>query len=86
MASDLGLHCLSLSRKNNARLLWANVYSCVIKEGFFHLDINYMYRLRGVNTVPARSSMLMSLFVFNAWNISDCECLKGHSITKSKHT
>ena len=34
VASDLGLHCLSLSRKNNARLLWANVYSCVIKEGF----------------------------------------------------
>ena len=32
VASDLGLHCLSLSRKNYARLLWDNAYSCVIKE------------------------------------------------------
>ena len=35
VASDLDLHYLSLFRKNNARLIWAIAYSCVIKEGFF---------------------------------------------------
>ena len=35
VAPDLGLHCLSLSPKNDARLTWANAYSCV-----FHLDVN----------------------------------------------
>ena len=40
MASDLYLHCVSLSDKNDARLIRANAYSCVIKEGFFYFDIN----------------------------------------------
>ena len=43
VASDLGLHCLSLSRKKDARLIWANAYSCVIKEGFFIWVLIYQY-------------------------------------------
>ena len=34
VASDLGLHCLSLSRKNDARFIYANACSCDIKEDF----------------------------------------------------
>ena len=57
VASDLGLHCLSLSSNNDARLIWANAYSCVIKEGFFIWTLIYMYRLGSANIVPTHSSI-----------------------------
>ena len=33
VASDLGLHCLFLSHKHDAILIWVNAYSCFIKVG-----------------------------------------------------
>ena len=52
VASDLGLHCLSLPRKNDERFICANGYSCFKKEDFFILKLIYMtYRLRGTNIV-----------------------------------
>ena len=59
VASDLGLHCLSLSRKNDARFICANAYSCVIKEGFFIWTLIYqLYTNYVVNIgVPLMCSM-----------------------------
>ena len=57
VASDLCLHCLSLSSNNGARLIWANAYSCVIKEGFFIWTLIYMYRLRSANIVLIRQCL-----------------------------
>ena len=39
VASNLGLHYLSLSHKNDEKLIRANAKSFVLKEGFFHLDV-----------------------------------------------
>ena len=52
VASDLGLHYLSLSRKNDARLICANAYNCVIREDVFIWMLIYMYRLRDTKIVP----------------------------------
>ena len=46
VASDLGLHCLSLSCKNDARFICANAYSCDIKEDF---SFGWYLHVRGLS-------------------------------------
>ena len=51
VASDICLHCLPLSLKNDECLICANAYSCVIKEDFIIWMIFHMYSLLPVPTL-----------------------------------